>query len=364
MDSYSSARGSDEPHPAGTTTAKVSLPLCRFTPAAHSDSAMWYLVRDADGPSGPERYPLTTTIEIGRDEEGRASAPGLLLVREASVSFRHCLIHQAPIGTCFLRDVSRNGTRVDGRRLVPNVETEVRPGQIIELGPGVRFFLQGDSAGVATDPLPRRGGTKLAPQLCVATVLVGDIRNYTVLVRKAPAAELQRSVSRVFELLSSAVLAHGGTVKEFPGDGLLAFWEGDSRGGMAVRACRAAIDLDQQARRMATDPLIWMLRKHRLEMDWALATGPVSLDSFGGSTPVGLSLIGEPVVLACRLEKFASDRTGRILTCPITRDLANRALREQTPAGEPALDFVDQGRMQAKGFERPDHVFALRVPHA
>jgi hypothetical protein len=28
-----------------------------------------------------------------------------------------------------VRDVSRNGTRLDGHRLVPNVEVEIRPGQ-------------------------------------------------------------------------------------------------------------------------------------------------------------------------------------------------------------------------------------------
>ena len=45
--------------------------------------------------------------------------PGLLLVRDPIVSFRHCVVSQTPEGHCFVRDVSRNGTRLDGRRLVP-----------------------------------------------------------------------------------------------------------------------------------------------------------------------------------------------------------------------------------------------------
>jgi class 3 adenylate cyclase len=74
----------------------------------------------------------------------------------------------------------------------------------------------------------------------------------------------------------------------------------------------------------------------------------VVLDSFGGIQPTGLSLIGEPVVLAFRLEKFATDATGRILACPVTKGMAGHA-----------FTFRDLGMMHAKGFDQPDHVFAL-----
>ena len=49
----------------------------------------------------------------------------------------------------------------------------------------------------------------------------GDIRDYTVLVRRVLSPVLQRSVSRVFEILTSEVIALGGTVKEYPGDAVL-----------------------------------------------------------------------------------------------------------------------------------------------
>jgi class 3 adenylate cyclase len=133
---------------------------------------------------------------------------------------------------------------------------------------------------------------------------------------------------------------------------------------MAVSACRAALALDRVTRKLAADPAVWALPDQPLRMDWALATGDVSIDSFGGDTPVGLSMVGEPVVLACRLEKFATDQSGPILACPRTRDMVLRATREPEPAAAsgPALVFEDLGAMQAKGFDRPDHVFALRVP--
>ena len=350
-----------------TQTAEHPSPLLRFVPPPSAGSPIKYLVLDSGPASAQKRYPLLTQLEIGRDEEDRAPAPGLLLIKSAGVSWRHCIITQTPEGQCFVRDVSRNGTRLDGRRLVPNMEAELRVGQTLDLGDGIQFVLQGEATG-EVPILATRGRTETAPKLGLATVLVGDIRDYTVMVRKAPAAELQQSVSRLFDVLTTSVVEFGGTVKEFPGDAILSFWEGNYRGRMALSACRAAVELDRLARRIAADTSIWALRDFPLKMDWALATGEVSIDSFGGTTTMGLSMVGEPVVLACRIEKFATDQTGSILACPATREMVGRATREPAPPGaqKPAetLEFVDLGAMQAKGFDAPDHVYALRVRHA
>ena len=350
------------PAPSATQTVEVArLPL-RSSPLPRSAGPVKYLVRE--GGSEAERYPFAGQLEIGRDEDGRAVGPGLLLVPDPSISFRHCVISQTPDGACSVRDLSRNGTRLDGRRLVPNVETPLSVGQTLFLAPGVAFVLAGEATVPAQEKPVSRGRTEVAPpQLTIATVLVGDIRDYTVMVRKAPSGLLQQSVSRVFEALTAAVEEHGGTVKEFPGDAILAFWEGTFRGRMALSACRSALALDRVARRIALDPAIWALEDFPLRMDWALATGQVSIDSFGGATPVGLSMVGEPVVLACRLEKFATDQTGPILTCPVTRDMVLRATGDASAAelAGPALEFTDLGEMQAKGFDHPDHVFAIRI---
>ena len=348
-------------------TAEHPSPLLRFVPPPSVGGPIKHLVLYSGPASALKRYPLLAQLEIGRDEEDRAATPGLLLVRSTSVSWRHCIITQTPEGQCFVRDVSRNGTRLDGRRLVPNMEAEIRVGQTLDLGAGIQFVLQGEATG-EVPILATRGRTETAPKLGLATVLVGDIRDYTVMVRKAPAAELQQSVSRVFDVLTTSVVEFGGTVKEFPGDAILSFWEGTFRGRMALSACRAAVELDRLARRIAADTSIWALRDFPLKMDWALATGEVSIDSFGGTTTMGLSMVGEPVVLACRIEKFATDRTGSILACPATREMVGRATREPAAPGakKPAetLEFVDLGAMQAKGFDHPDHVYALKVRDA
>lgn len=299
------------------------------------------------GTAEEQRVSISGHLEIGRDREGRQPLPDLLLVSAPGVSRRHCVIVQSADGRWYVRDVSRNGTRLAGRRLVPNVETEIHPGEVLTVG-GIDFRF--DPRPSAGPPEERTGQveTEGEPTGTMATVLVGDIRDYTVLVRCVPSTLLQRSVSRVFEIMTSAVSERGGTIKEYPGDAVMAFWEGGPDGTQAAVACRAALELDRLARVIAADSTVWGGFDHPLHMDWALATGPVVIHTFGGDHPRGLSLVGEPVVLAFRLEKLAGNDTGPILVCGRTRALAG-----------PGFAFRDLGEITPAGFETTDHVYVL-----
>lgn len=319
-------------------------PELRYLPVPTPGAA--HLVAGA-GTAAEQRVAFDGFLEIGRDQPGRAVLSGLLLVADPLVSHRHCVIEHSSDGRWYVRDVSRNGTRVAGRRLVPNVETEISSGQVLSVG-GNDFRFEGPAAAGAPAEPPRRIETDAAPTRTIATVLVGDIRDYTVLVRSAPTAQLQRSVARVFEILTAGVIERGGTIKEYPGDAVLAFWEGPPDGVQTSTACRAALELDQLARRIAADSAVWEVTDFPLLMDWALATGPVLIQTFGGAHPQGLSLVGEPVVLAFRLEKLAGDDTGHILTCGRTRTVVG-----------PAFEFRDLGEVAPKGFNRPGHVYSL-----
>ena len=317
----------------------------RYCAPPPADAVPAFIVLERGTPE--EKWcPFYDRVEVGRDDGNHAPRSGVLLIGDGTISRAHCVITRTTDGRCYVRDTSRNGTRLAGRRLVPNVEIELRSGQTLSVGDQRGFVVVFEPA--AGDRADDAGGTLAVPSRAMVTVLVGDIRDYTVLVRKCPAPVVQPSVSRVFSILGDAVSAAGGTVKEFQGDAAVAFWEGTLAGEQAVAACRAAIKVDALAQQIAADPYVWALEDFPLRLDWALASGPVLIDSFGGARPAGLSIIGEAPILAFRLEKFATDQTGRILACPATKGMACGSFR-----------FRDLGLMSAKGFERPDHVFAL-----
>jgi adenylate cyclase len=337
------------------STGAIPLAKFRYREPPPDGRDAKHLVPAPGLPDAPQ-FTFHGRLEIGRDDGVRPMGPGLLLISDPIVSRQHCMISQHASGRCFVRDVSRNGTRIDGRRLMPNVETPFRLGQVLSVG-NHDFVLRGEeaaqSAAVTEPPI----GTSTIPQADrrIVTVLIGDIRDYTVLSRRELSEEVQRSVSRVFEVLGGAVTDQGGSVKEFQGDAILAYWEGDVSGKQAPRACQAALALDGLARRIAHDRSIWALHDFPLAVDWAMCTGLVLIDSIGdgagrhgGGQRAGLSMMGEPVVRAFRIEKFANDATGRILACNMTRDFAAET-----------FDFRDLGLMQAKGFDKPDRVFAL-----
>jgi class 3 adenylate cyclase len=324
----------------------AASPLTTYrTPEMLEYPAKWLV---ADGGGGADAvFMFFDRIEIGRLSDSRPSLPGLLLVNDPTVSSRHCVISQGPDGRCSVRDTSRNGTRLDGRRLTPNLTTEIELGQVLTIGKELRLRLDGVpptaavSEQVSTD-------TFGVGQTTIVTVLVGDIRNYTTLVRVADTGTVQASVNRVFERLEQEVVAHGGTLKELQGDALFAFWEKGPDICHACQACRAALGLKRLVSKLAADPMVWSVAGHPLEMDFALASGLVTISGYGSEGALGLSMVGESVVMAYRIEKFANAKTGPIIVCPITRKLA-----------EHEFEFKDLGRHAAKGFEGEHHLFGL-----
>jgi class 3 adenylate cyclase len=321
--------------------------MIRYAPPAGDEGAASYLVAESPGLQ-EERFVFYDRIEIGR-YEGAAPAPGVLLIGDGTVSRRHCILSKSSDGRCSVRDLSTNGTWLEGRRLVPNVEVEIQVGQVISLGRGHMFRLEVEAseshAATASKPAGRtlkvQGGS-------LVTVLVGDIRDYTVMVRESPSEVVQRSVNRAFGALEREVARLRGTVKETQGDAILAFWEQRPGYNFAADACRAAIALNERVRELDSDPGAWEVPAFPLRMDWALATGSVVISNVGADRATGMSMIGEPVVLAFRLEKLVTERTGPIVACGATRELT-----------EDEFDFMEIGSVTAKGFDRPTGVYAL-----
>lgn len=332
-------------------SSKRPIPVMSYVEPPATDKKAKQLVAYPDTPE-EQRFTFYDRIEIGRYRGEGASLPGVVFILDPTVSSRHCAITQAEDGRCYIRDMSRNGTRLEGRRLVPNAEVAIEVGQSISVGNQHELLLSGEPAeATAADTMDGVGATVQQVTLINATVLVGDISDYTVLVQRQDSIAIQEAIRRVFGKLETKVTQLGGTVKEFRGDAILAFWEENLFENQAVEACRAALALDRFASELASDASIWHISDFPLRMDWALATGPVTIDSIGSDRRTGLSLIGTPVVLAFRIEKYANNETGPIVVCPTTRDKALGF-----------FEFVDLGDKYCKGFDDPSRIYALVGP--
>jgi class 3 adenylate cyclase len=305
-----------------------------------------YLVQ-VGGPDDGVSYMFFDQIEIGRDKGG-SPRTGVLLINDPTVSSRHCIITQGSDGRCYVRDSSRNGTRLDGRRLSPNLKTAITIGQVVSLGRFLSFRLEGEAPTRAAQVSEQSTETMGVPNTSIVTVLVGDIRGYTNLVQQVNPSLLQESVTRVFKRLETTVVELGGTVKEFQGDAIFAYWERGPSPNHAAEACNAALVLHRKVREMAADPAVWPMKEYPLEMDWALCTGTVVISGYGGENALGISMVGESVVLAFRMEKLAEDDTSSIIVCPDTQMLAGEG-----------FEFKDLGSKKAKGFDEPKKLFAL-----
>jgi class 3 adenylate cyclase len=304
----------------------------------------WLVTEDAAGPE--DVFLFFNRVEIGRYHEKRR-LPGMLLVHDQTVSSRHCVITQEPDGRCYIRDTSRNGTRVDGRRLTPNLQTELGLGQVLSIGRDLKLRLDGTPPSLFA-PVAFDSDTQGVAESNIVTVLVGDIRNYTNLVRMADPGLLQESVNRVFGRLEAEVQNFGGTLKEFQGDALFAFWEKGTNGCHASQACHAALHLEKTVRKLAADPTVWSVAGFPLQMDFALATGLVTISGYGSDGALSLSMVGESVVLAFRIEKYANKKTGPIIVCPITRQIADQGFK-----------FKSLGKHRPKGFEKEQDLYSL-----
>ena len=294
------------------------------------------------GEAGELIVPFHRHIEIGRRSGTDTSLEAYLPIDEPTVSRRHCVVRQSSLGQFFVRDDSANGTRVDGRRLLPKIEVQISQHATIEVAEGHSVILEiGEVADGAWDGPATFGETRVAgPAETEVAVLVGDIAGYTRLNRQFSAKDVSASVKRVFAELELVITEFRGLVKDYQGDAVFAFWESDGNAPNehAVQACRCALALQERVTVLAEDADTWIFRdRFPLNIEWAITTGVVAISPAGRERP-GLDMVGDVVNYAFRLEKLAGEQFGTILVSQSTearvRDTFNlHSIGEHTVQG-------------------------------
>ena len=136
--------------------------------------------------------------------------------------------------------------------------------------------------------------------------------------RPSVAERLREIMGEVFRRSSVIVQRYGGTVDKFTGDGIMAvFGAPIALEDHAVRACRAALDIQTDAQHLAAEV---ERRDHiTLQLRIGLNSGEVITGEIG-SGPMTYTAVGEQVGMAQRMESVAppggvmvSDSTARLV---------------------------------------------------
>lgn len=151
-----------------------------------------------------------------------------------------------------------------------------------------------------------RGSTPSERKL--VTVLVVDVVGSTSLAERMDPEEWSAIVMGAHELMTKAVHRFGGTVAQFTGDGLVAFFGAPrTREDDAVRAVQAALELQDRIGAYEKE-LVTANRVPQFPVRVGLHTGMVVVGEVGNAQYSEYLAVGETVTLAQRVQAAAEPR--------------------------------------------------------
>ncbi|MEQ9363752.1 MAG: adenylate/guanylate cyclase domain-containing protein, partial [Leptospirales bacterium] len=162
---------------------------------------------------------------------------------------------------------------------------------------------------------PNLGGQNLE-----ATLMFFDLRNSTGIAEYMPAAEFSTFLSNLFSDLYDLVMASGGSVNKFTGDGLLATFGCPISGGDdAFNAINCAFKFRDFFAMYNEYPPVEL--KDPLGYGIGIASGPIFAGNVGSFRRMEYSVLGDPVNLASRLEALTKKAKVDIFVDGVTREL-------------------------------------------
>jgi class 3 adenylate cyclase/tetratricopeptide (TPR) repeat protein len=177
------------------------------------------------------------------------------------------------------------------------------------------------------------------------TVLFADLKGSMELLADRDPEEARKILDPVLERMMDAVHRYEGTVNQVMGDGIMALFGAPlAHEDHAVRACYAALRMQEAVRRYAEDAR----RSHgvTVQIRVGLNSGDVVVRSVGSDLRMDYSAIGETTHLAARMEQLAP--AGSVFLAPGTLALA-----------EGYVEVRPMGPVPVKGRTQPVEVFEL-----
>jgi adenylate cyclase len=180
---------------------------------------------------------------------------------------------------------------------------------------------------VASDGTGRLEGRELT-----ATVMFADIRGFTASVERRPASQVIGILDRYLARMSETVMAHGGTVVSYLGDGIMAVFGAPlAQPDHADRAVRAALAMLDEALGSVNS---WLVEQGSdvpaLRIGIGLHSGAVASGTVGSDRRLEYAVVGDTTNTASRIESMTKDLGVALLVSESTeRLLVSDALRDE-----------------------------------
>jgi adenylate cyclase len=155
---------------------------------------------------------------VGRGAENNFVIP------DRWISRNHAMLQYTETGVFYLIDLgSRNGTFINGRRV--NVPVVLKSGDHVTFGQSELRFFFGNANQDPTDLLSAKDTqTSVLHVRRLMSVLVVDIRNFTVLTRKLDEKILSNLIGDWFRQAGQIIRESGSWVDKYIGDAVMSIW--------------------------------------------------------------------------------------------------------------------------------------------
>jgi len=176
-----------------------------------------------------------------------------------------------------------------------------------------------------------------------------DLRGYTEFTEKHGADEVMRVLGEFHAEMGKLIIAHGGTLERFTGDGMMIFFNDPIEiERPAVEAVSMSIEMQSSVAKLQE---VWKQRGYSLDMGIGIAQGVATIGAIGFEGRRDYGAIGGVTNLSARLCGKAAG--GQILVTDVV-----------AKSSEPEHQFRSIGELAFKGFAKPLDTFEVLVTAA
>jgi adenylate cyclase len=182
------------------------------------------------------------------------------------------------------------------------------------------------------------------------TVLFSDLEGFTSYSERYSPNEMTQMLSEYYDRVTEQVFLHRGTLKEYVGDELMAFFGAPIEEPQhALRACQAALAMRSQTRLLSSE---WAtIGRPRLRARTGINSGPMVVGNLGSKYRFAYGVVGDHVNLGSRLEGLNKEYHTDIIV-------------GENTAGLVETDFVfrELDMVRVKGRQQAVRIYELIAP--